>query len=227
MKEIQQPKKQPELIRKRIIEQAIILASQKGTAGISIQNVATGAGITKGGVFHHFANKQILIEAMIHEIMSHLDHEVEQLIAKDDVEFGKFTRAYIKTAFMSQIGDLVSPWSALAMTMVTDPTFNAILGQWFRTKLDQYNTSDHHRELEFIRLATDGLWLQSITEIIDRETTEHYQNDLIEKTYVKISSSSCVFSKENFYLNHSIICNSPKPLHNSEQSKVKKPILFQ
>ncbi|MDC4761550.1 TetR/AcrR family transcriptional regulator, partial [Acinetobacter baumannii] len=73
MQKIQQPKKQPEIIRKNIIEQAIILASEKGTSGVSIQNVANGAGITKGGVFHHFANKQILVEAMISEIISHLD----------------------------------------------------------------------------------------------------------------------------------------------------------
>ena len=36
---MQQPKKQPELIRKRIIEQAIILASENGTQAVSIQNV--------------------------------------------------------------------------------------------------------------------------------------------------------------------------------------------
>lgn len=41
MKKIQQPKKQPELIRKRILEQTAILISQKGISNVSIQNIAT------------------------------------------------------------------------------------------------------------------------------------------------------------------------------------------
>ena len=59
MKEIRQQKKQPEVIRKRILEQATILVSQKGISGVSIQNIATAVGITKGGIFHHFPNKEI------------------------------------------------------------------------------------------------------------------------------------------------------------------------
>lgn len=184
MQKIQQPKKQPEIIRKNIIEQAIILASEKGTSGVSIQNVANGAGITKGGVFHHFANKQILVEAMISEIISHLDRKVEALIAEDDTQYGKFTRAYINTAFMSQIDGLVSPWSALNMTMISDQTFNTMFGTWLKEKLKQYSSTDSHDELEFIRLASDGLWLQTITEIIDIETSLKYKNKLIERTYL-------------------------------------------
>lgn len=95
MKEIQQPKKQPEIIRKRIIEQTIILASEKGISGISLQSVANGVGVTKGGIYHHFANKDILIEEMIHEIIRHLNRKVEEIISNDDMEYGKFTRAYI------------------------------------------------------------------------------------------------------------------------------------
>jgi AcrR family transcriptional regulator len=50
VKKIQQPKKQPELIRKRILEQTAILISQKGISNVSIQNIATAVGITKGGI---------------------------------------------------------------------------------------------------------------------------------------------------------------------------------
>ena len=184
MKEIQQPKKQPEIIRKRISEQAIILASQKGISGVSIQNVATGAGISKGGVFHHFANKQILIEAMISEVLFHLDRKVEDFIENDPIEYGKFTRAYILIAFMSPIDELVSLWSALAMTMITDATSNIFFKQWLQTKLEKYQSTDSSIELELIRLATDGLWIQRITEVIDHESSLKYKNILLKKTYL-------------------------------------------
>ena len=91
MKEIRQQKKQPEVIRKRILEQATILVSQKGISGVSIQNIATAVGITKGGVFHHFPNKKNLIEEMFNQIILDLDQTVEYLIKRDQTEYGKFT----------------------------------------------------------------------------------------------------------------------------------------
>lgn len=181
---MQQPKKQPELIRKRIIEQAIMLASENGTQAVSIQNVANGVGVTKGGVFHHFANKNILVEAMISEIIQHLDRAVESLIAADNNEYGKFTRAYIHSAFMTCIDGLVSPWTALTKTMISDQAFNQKFGVWFNEKLNHYSDTDNHIELEFVRLATDGLWLQIITEIIDEENSLRYKNELIKRTYL-------------------------------------------
>lgn len=186
MKKIQQPKKQPELIRKRILEQAIILAAEKGTSGVSIQNVATGAGISKGGVFHHFANKEILLEEMIKEILFYLDREVENIIANDDVAYGKFTRAYIKTALMQDIEGLVSPWSALSMTTLTDSTFNSLFGQWLTNKMSIYKETDDHDELMFIRLASDGVWLQHMTKIIDHDTAMKLMDDLIQRSYPEI-----------------------------------------
>lgn len=185
MKDIQQPKKQPDLIRKRIIEQAIVLASEKGISGVSIQSVANGAGISKGGVFHHFSNKQILIEEMMHAVILHLDAVIEEMIQQDQGQHGKFTRAYIHSSFISEIDGLISPWSAVAMTMITDKTFNTIWGQWFNQKLDQYATTDDDSELELIRLATDGLWLQSITGMLDEATCLKMKNNLIDRTYLE------------------------------------------
>ncbi|MDC4599089.1 hypothetical protein OFN08_10250 [Acinetobacter baumannii] len=79
---------------------------------------------------------------------------------------------------------LVSPWSALNMTMISDQTFNTMFGTWLKEKLKQYSSTDSHDELEFIRLASDGLWLQTITEIIVIETSLKYKNKLIERTYL-------------------------------------------
>ena len=183
MKKIQQPKKQPELIRKRILEQAILLAAEKGTSGVSIQSVATGAGITKGGVFHHFANKEILLEEMIKEILFYLDRKVEDIIAQDTREYGKFTRAYIKTSLMQKIDGLVSPWTALSMTTLTDNTFNSLFGQWLQQKIDLYKDTDDHYDLLLLRLASDGIWLQYMTQIIDYEQAMRLTDDLIERSY--------------------------------------------
>lgn len=183
MKKIQQPKKQPELIRKRILEQAIMLAAEKGTSSVSIQSVATGAGISKGGVFHHFANKEILLEEMIKEILFYLDREVENLIDQDLIDYGKFTRAYLKTALMQNIEGLVSPWTALSMTTLTDSTFNSLFAQWLKQKIDLYKNSDDHYDLMLLRLASDGVWLQYMTQMISYEQAIQLTDDLIQRSY--------------------------------------------
>ncbi|WP_436873112.1 TetR/AcrR family transcriptional regulator [Acinetobacter haemolyticus] len=178
-----QVKKQPEITRQRIIKQAIILASQKGISGVSIQHVVQGVGISKGGVFHHFANKQCLLEAMIKEIITSIDHTAEALINTDDTQHGKFTRAYIQSTFMTESSSHVLPWSALAMTLITDKTFNSFWQKWINEKLIQYKTTDAHPELNLIRLACDGLWLQSNIGLIEPDACLTLKNDLMARTY--------------------------------------------
>ncbi|MCO8074950.1 TetR/AcrR family transcriptional regulator [Acinetobacter lwoffii] len=184
MKEIRQQKKQPEVIRKRILEQATILVSQKGISGVSIQNIATAVGITKGGIFHHFPNKEILIEEMFNQVILEVDQTIEYLMKQDEDEYGKFTRAYVHSAFIHQINGVVSAWSAVSMTLITEPTFNKIWMEWLKNRLSQHAETDSHPDLELLRLAADGLWLQSITGVIDDEQCSKLEDDLLNRTYL-------------------------------------------
>lgn len=184
MKKIQQSKKDPERIRHLILVSAIELSAQKGVASVSIQAVADAVGITKGGVFHHFPNKQQLLDAMIQYIVQQIDHTTDQLIAQDERSVGCFTRAYIRLAFATHIHDLGDLWSALAMTMLTQETFNHYWAEWLKQKLSLYADVENSPELYFIRLATDGLWLQSITGLLDHTQAEQLQQQLIERTYL-------------------------------------------
>ena len=184
MKKIQQPKKQPELIRKRILEQTAILISQKGISNVSIQNIETAVGITKGGVFHHFPNKEILIEEMFNQVILEVDQTIEYLMKQDEDEYGKFTRAYVHSAFIHQINGVVSAWSAVSMTLITEPTFNKIWMEWLKNRLSQHAETDSHPNLELIRLAADGLWLQSITGVIDDDKCSKLEDALLNRTYL-------------------------------------------
>lgn len=175
--------KRSAIIKKRIIQQAIILASEKGISGISIQNVAQHCNITKGGVFHHFPNKKILVETMINQIISHLDKAVDGLIKRDNLEYGKFTRAYINCVFLDEFDGLITPWSALSMMLVTDKTFNELWANWLNKNLIKHDKSDNFSELNIIRLAVDGLWLQKVKGVISEQNYLILKNSLLERTY--------------------------------------------
>lgn len=54
-------------LRNKIIETALILFEEKGFHGVSINEIVTTAGTSKGGFYHHFSSKDELLY-VIHDI---------------------------------------------------------------------------------------------------------------------------------------------------------------
>jgi AcrR family transcriptional regulator len=85
--------KQPEQVRHALLDCTAAVAMDHGVAGVTVQAVATAAGVTKGGLFHHFASKQALIEGLFADLLARLDAEIDVTIAADPKPRGGFTRA--------------------------------------------------------------------------------------------------------------------------------------
>ncbi|MGO7697024.1 TetR/AcrR family transcriptional regulator, partial [Rhizobium leguminosarum] len=58
-------KKQPDVVRQALLDCATKLALEHGLAAVSFQAVASAAGVTKGGLFHHFPYKRLLIGEVV------------------------------------------------------------------------------------------------------------------------------------------------------------------
>jgi len=56
----------PEATKKRLLDAAMRLMSTKGYAATSVDDVCRAAGVTKGGLFHHFATKEDLAKEALH-----------------------------------------------------------------------------------------------------------------------------------------------------------------
>jgi AcrR family transcriptional regulator len=182
-KNMYQRKKDPERIKKLIIENAMHLAAEHGVSGISIQTVATRSGVTKGGVFHHFANKQLLIEMMLETLIQQLDDQISRVMENDPVDYGRFTRAYIDVTLSCEFG-VNTLWSALTMTVMTDKSFSEKWDEWLKQRLSKHADTDHSIELKILRYAADGLWfIESLTP----KTQENYveiKKELLSRTYL-------------------------------------------
>jgi AcrR family transcriptional regulator len=61
-------------IRLKILETAVRLSAEKGAKELTMEHIATEAGMSKGGVFYHFKNKEVLLEAM-------MNHIIDQFVA--------------------------------------------------------------------------------------------------------------------------------------------------
>jgi AcrR family transcriptional regulator len=185
MENAHQRKKEPEVIRQKILDSAIQLAADNGVTGVSIQAVADLVGVTKGGVFHHFKNKQILLEAMLVEAFDRLNFEIDQYMENDPVAYGRFTRAYIEFTLKKPSKDGSNLWSALSFTMLSNPTFNQYWIEWLENRLEHFKDTDGHQDLNILRYAADGIWLTYFTGIDNPEKTQQIVKELVQRTYPK------------------------------------------
>ena len=64
-----------------ILEAAEALIRREGAARLTIDAVAAEAGLSKGGVMHHFASKDALIAAMVRHQFGRMDAEMREIEA--------------------------------------------------------------------------------------------------------------------------------------------------
>ena len=137
-------KKQPEQVRRRLLDCAANLAVETGLASLTIQAVADAADVTKGGLFHHFASKEKLIEGVFTDLLDKLDAEIDAILAADPVVPGRFTRAYVDSAIRLMESKAPSPWGA---------------------RLARHADTDSAPMLEIVRYAADGIWLSDLCDM--------------------------------------------------------------
>ncbi|MFH1914377.1 MAG: TetR/AcrR family transcriptional regulator [Pseudomonadota bacterium] len=155
-------KKQPEIVRRAILDCAARICVERGLAALTIQSVADMAGVTKGGVFHHFASKQALMEAVFFDLLGQMGREIDRVIADDSAAHGRFTRAYLATVFRAEAFASTNVCAALSIAMLTEPGLRALWWQWLNDRLEKHAATDGTTTLAMVRLAADGVWLAEL-----------------------------------------------------------------
>ncbi len=157
--------KQPDAVRRSLLDQAARHAAEDGLGALTLQSVADAAHVTKGGLLHHFPSKQALIEAVFEDLLGTLDEEIDRMMSADPVAHGSFTRAYIDAFFQVTRDGESSPWAAISVSCMTDAKLRALWSGWMRGRLERHAGTDSDQPLALARYATDGIWLANLTEI--------------------------------------------------------------
>ena len=155
-------RKDPEAVRRALLNCAALIAGSEGLAAVTVAGVSAAAGVTKGALFHHFANKQAMVDAMVNELMQELDAALDDLIAADQVPRGSFTRAYVHAA-LSMDDDTTRIWSALFSSLTAETLMAAQWHAWLAQRLRHHADTDAGELLEVVRLAADGAWFTSLS----------------------------------------------------------------
>lgn len=151
-------RKEPEAVRRALLDNAASIAARDGFAALTIQTVAAAAGVTKGGLFHHFPNKQALVEGMFADRLDKLDVLIDRHMAAEPSAYGAFTRAYIAVVFDREEFGKDSVWAAMAAALAADTVLRELWASWYRARCDRHRETDGDPQLEVVRLAADGAW---------------------------------------------------------------------
>ncbi|KVX84119.1 TetR family transcriptional regulator [Burkholderia ubonensis] len=154
-------KKAPEQVRSQLLAAASDLATRHGVQALTLDAVAERAGVTKGALQYHFANKQGLLDALFEQTVARFSGQVAERIAADPEPAGAASRAYMHT-MLDQENPAASTdvLRVLVASMVSEPEarerWSAPISELSRpdpVPLEQAAT------LMICRLAADGLWL--------------------------------------------------------------------
>lgn len=160
-------KKQPELVRRALLDEAARITLEQGLSKVTFQAVADAVGVTKGGVMHHFATKDALILEVFYDAMAKFEAEVNAAMAKDPVSYGSFTRAYIDaTISLGEKGQAeFNSQATLYVLMLGDRMLRERWAEWSNAQLKKYAATDNSETLCMVRLVADGIWLSDFSGI--------------------------------------------------------------
>lgn len=131
--------------------------SAQGSA-FSLDAVAREAGVSKGGLLHHFRSRDALLEALVQQWISRYDEAVRRQLDPDDDRPGRVCRAHIRATFDDPglvDGPWVTPSVQAALLGVPDVVKRALADaeRWQREMADD---GLHPQRVLLISRALDG-----------------------------------------------------------------------
>ena len=156
-------KNKPEELKHGLIMAAKHLMVSDGVANLSMQKVADTAGTSKGGLFHHFKNKEELLNAVVGLYIAQLNTAILSITDELGAIQGRFTKAYLQVIFQDSKIGMNSNWSGLLTAIHAD----AKMAQ----KQKQFAATDSHPQYQVVRYAIEGAQLD--TELKSNQAKQH------------------------------------------------------
>ena len=189
MPEAHRRKKQPESLRQSLLLAVAQLAVERGVPAVTLDAVARQAGVSKGGLQHHFPSKQALLEALFNEVSTRFAADVATAMEQDPEPQGRATRAYLRVSARGfTAGEDKLYWQAMNAIMMADPALIERWKAWDQSVSKADLASKETRgTLLMCRLAADGLWMSDLLGY--RSMTPALRTELLARlqalTYLK------------------------------------------
>lgn len=144
--------------RQGILEAAVVLANERGLAGVTLDSVSDAVGLTKAGLLYHFANKDALLLAIQEHLASEWEAELERAAGKPATQASESERlvAYVKVCGRSATrAELTMQLEAASDEKLNEP-WAVVLDRW--RAVSGTSPSARTTALHAAALAADGMW---------------------------------------------------------------------
>lgn len=171
--------------RGEILAAACSIVKTHGVEKLTLEAVAKEAGVSKGGLLHHFPNKAALIQGMVEEQTDQFVSDIRTRAARNDGNDGAWSRAYIESTSSD-----IQKGNGLGTALIAALFANPDLLVRFQ---EEYSTWQHSIENDgidpatatIVRLAADGLWFSEMFGLgrLDGELRDNVIRRLIQMTH--------------------------------------------
>lgn len=156
-----------ERTKRHILDSTVRLLSAEGT-GVTLARIAQDAGVSKGGLLHHFENRDHLLYAALIDANERFREEVMQFVDLSENVPGKVLRAYVRalcggSEFVMRAFSSSGLWTQLQSYAGAKEIFQSDSVQW-ETDLAADGLDDD--VILIVRLAAEGAvgaWLVEST----------------------------------------------------------------
>lgn len=153
----------PSDARDRALAAAFELVCRDGAAGLTLDAVAKEAGLSKGGLLHHFSTKDALVRALVERTALLWEAAVESEAAKDPKPVGRYIRAFMRALrdpSIAQLGRGLLAAVALNQALL-DPLRESFLRCRARIAADGLDMATAYNCV----LVADSLWFASMFDL--------------------------------------------------------------
>jgi AcrR family transcriptional regulator len=140
-----------------------VIVSQ-GVEALTLDAVANAAGVSKGGLLHHFPNKEALIAAMVQQALDKFVEALNDELARDPAPDtpGHWVRAYIRASALDDQENYELHFNLLAANFTNPKLLKPMRDFWENCHNKIVSSGLDPKVATMIRLAMDGLWLTNL-----------------------------------------------------------------
>jgi AcrR family transcriptional regulator len=148
--------------RNHILSAAAAVVQNNGIEKLTLEAVAAEAGVSKGGLLHHFPNKEALIKSMVAAITDEFIVDVQTRADHDARDQGKWSRAYLQSTFEGNKEENGMNTALTASLFTHHDLLEELRKQYAVWQHNIENDGFDPVMSTIVRLAVDGLWFSEV-----------------------------------------------------------------
>ncbi|WP_299432769.1 TetR/AcrR family transcriptional regulator [uncultured Meiothermus sp.] len=151
--------------RTALLEAANTVILRDGIAHLTLEATAREAGVSKGGLLHHFPSKEALVRGLLEHYLALFEAELSRRMAQDPDPRGRFSRALIGATFDADPHQPMLRASLLAALALNPELLKPVRAAFdgYQQRIEDDGLGAAHATL--LRLAADGLWFADLLHL--------------------------------------------------------------